>query len=165
MQIQVKEGLWHAQAIAETNQCKRSKHILLRHEESNCLPSMEIGTLSIDGGALYVRACGKDDISENKLKAKLMEMGQASILESIRNMAVSTRKSIGAVFFPVEMGDGEYKVYVDDALKYTSPKITQKTKKFNTGNIDLTGANYVKIVVEKGEYGCTIISDLLLKNK
>ena len=123
MQIQVKEGLWHAQAIAETNQCKRSKHILLRHEESNCLPSMEIGTLSIDGGALYVRACGKDDISENKLKAKLMEMGQASILESIRNMAVSTRKSIGAVFFPVEMGDGEYKVYVDDAKKATAIKI------------------------------------------
>lgn len=56
------------------------------------------------------------------------------------------------------------KVYVDDVVKYTSPKITQKTVKFNTGDIDLSGANFIKIVVEKGEHGCTIVSDILLKN-
>ena len=56
------------------------------------------------------------------------------------------------------------KVYVDDELEYTSPDITQKTAKFNTGNIDLTGASYVKVVVEKGAYGCVILSDMLLKN-
>ena len=55
------------------------------------------------------------------------------------------------------------KVYVDDKLKYTSPTITKKTKKFNTGDIDLTGADYLKIVVEKGEHGCVIISDVLLE--
>ncbi|MBO7254560.1 MAG: protein kinase, partial [Clostridia bacterium] len=57
------------------------------------------------------------------------------------------------------------KVYVDDVLVYTSPQITQKTAKFNTGAIDVSNADYIKIVGEIGAYGCTIISDVLLKNK
>ena len=62
------------------------------------------------------------------------------------------------------------KVYAyDDAtqdwtLKYTSPGITQKTARFNTGEIDMTNVNYMKIEVEKDEYGCVILSDVLLKN-
>jgi hypothetical protein len=57
------------------------------------------------------------------------------------------------------------KIYVDDRLVYTSPKITQKTAKFNTGDIDVSNANYVKIVAEIDVYGCIIISDALLVNK
>ncbi len=62
------------------------------------------------------------------------------------------------------------KVYAyDDAtqdwtLKYTSPGITQKTARFNTSEIDMTNVNYMKIEVEKDEYGCVILSDVLLKN-
>lgn len=55
------------------------------------------------------------------------------------------------------------KVYVDDKLKYTSPAITKKTQKFSTGDIDVTGADYLKIVLEKEKYGCVIISDVLLE--
>ena len=61
-------------------------------------------------------------------------------------------------------GGSNVMVYVDDVLVYTSPRVTQKTEKFNTGEIDLSNAAYVKIVAEIGEYGCSIISDVLLKN-
>lgn len=55
------------------------------------------------------------------------------------------------------------KIYVDDVLVYTGG-ITQKSAKTNTGEIDLTDAKYLKIVIEKSDYGCVIISDVLLKN-
>ncbi len=54
------------------------------------------------------------------------------------------------------------KVYVDDELKYTSPAITQKTKKFGSGKIDIADATYLKIVVEVGDYGCIILSDVVV---
>jgi tetratricopeptide (TPR) repeat protein len=57
------------------------------------------------------------------------------------------------------------KIYADDRLVYTSPKITKKTSKFNTGDIDVSNANYIKIVAEIGGYGCIIVSDALLVNK
>ena len=58
------------------------------------------------------------------------------------------------------------KVYLDDVLVYTSPAITQKTELFSTGNIDVSNASYLKIVVEiGGKYGCVILSDVFLKNK
>lgn len=56
------------------------------------------------------------------------------------------------------------KVYADDILCYTSPAITQKTQLFNTEQIDISGAQYVKIVIEMKAYGCIIISDVLLVN-
>ena len=56
------------------------------------------------------------------------------------------------------------KVYANDELVYTSNPITQKTERFYTGDIDISGADYVKIVVEVGGYGCTIISDVLMTN-
>lgn len=62
-------------------------------------------------------------------------------------------------------GSAVVKVYVDDVLVYTSPTITQKTERFNTGDIDLSQATYVKIVVDVAGHSCTILSDALLKNK
>lgn len=56
------------------------------------------------------------------------------------------------------------KVYADDVLVYTSPAISQKTARFNTGDIDISQASYIKIVAEVDEHSCTIISDVLLKN-
>lgn len=58
------------------------------------------------------------------------------------------------------------KVYVDDVLQYTSSAITQKTERFSTGEIDVSNANYVKIVVEfDGTHTCLILSDAVLRNK
>jgi len=54
------------------------------------------------------------------------------------------------------------KVYVDDELRYTSPVITQKTKKFCSDKIDLKNAEYMKVIVEVSGYGCIIMSDALL---
>lgn len=62
-----------------------------------------------------------------------------------------------------QSGAAVVKIYVDDVLAYTSQTLTQKTTRFNTGAIDLTGADYVKIVVELEGYSCTIISNVLLK--
>ncbi|MBR4308130.1 MAG: protein kinase [Oscillospiraceae bacterium] len=57
------------------------------------------------------------------------------------------------------------KIYADDVLVYSCPAIGQKTAKFNTGKIDISGASYVKAVVEIGPGGCVILSDILLENK
>ena len=56
-------------------------------------------------------------------------------------------------------------VYVNDVLAYTAPAITQKTARFNSGNINISNANYIKIVVKVEGYGCVILSDVMLKNK
>ena len=63
-----------------------------------------------------------------------------------------------------QSGSAVVRIYVDDILMYTSQTINQKTTKFNTGEIDLTGADYVKVVVELKGYSCTIVSDVLLKD-
>ena len=55
------------------------------------------------------------------------------------------------------------KVYVDDVLVYTGT-ITQRSDKMSTGDIDLTNAQYLRIVIEKDNYGCVILSDVMLKN-
>ena len=62
-----------------------------------------------------------------------------------------------------EGGKTVIEVYADDELVYTSPEINQKTEKFNTGKIDIGGADYIKIKASVGGYSCTIISDVLLK--
>jgi len=56
------------------------------------------------------------------------------------------------------------KVYVDDKLMYTSDTITQKTSLFKVENIDLSGASYLKIVIEMTNECGIILSDLLLRN-
>lgn len=61
-----------------------------------------------------------------------------------------------------ESGSACVKIYVGENLVYTSQNVTQKTTQFNTGEIDLTGADYVKIVVDLEGYGCIIVSDILL---
>ena len=55
------------------------------------------------------------------------------------------------------------KIYVDDVLVHTT-NVQQKSAKVNTGSIDVSNANYLKIVVEKAQYGCVILSDALLVN-
>ncbi len=55
-------------------------------------------------------------------------------------------------------------VYVDDVLVYTAT-ITGKTAKIDSGAIDLLGATYLKIVVDKNDYGCIILSNLMLTPK
>lgn len=131
VQIQAKEGLWQVQTMVEASQSKRTKYALLRHEESNSLPSVEIGTLSIDGGALYLRACGKDKRSEKRIKDGLAEMGQSTILEGIENIGVSTRRSIAAAFLLAETGDGRYKVYVDNSDEASAIRIELGTVERN----------------------------------
>ena len=61
-------------------------------------------------------------------------------------------------------GSAVVKIYIDDVLSYTSEPLTQKTQRFNTGEIDLTGATYLKVVVEVQGHSCTILSNVLLKN-
>ncbi len=56
------------------------------------------------------------------------------------------------------------RVYVDDVLVYTAT-ITGKTAKIDSGAIDLLGATYLKIVVDKNDYGCIILSNLMLTPK
>ena len=55
------------------------------------------------------------------------------------------------------------KIYVDDTLVYTGT-ISQKSERTSTGDLDITNATYIKIVIEKGKYGCVILSNILLKN-
>lgn len=57
------------------------------------------------------------------------------------------------------------KIFVDDELKYTSPVINQKTKKFNIGEIDISNAEYIKIVADVSAKGCVILSDVMLTKK
>jgi len=57
------------------------------------------------------------------------------------------------------------KVYVDDVLVYTSKDITQKTARFNSGEIDISKADYVRIEFDIGGHGCIIFSDAVLTNK
>ena len=63
-----------------------------------------------------------------------------------------------------EEGSAVVKFYVNDELVHTVPTVTQKTERFNTGEIDISEADYVKIVVEVKPHGCIIISDVLLEN-
>ncbi len=63
-----------------------------------------------------------------------------------------------------ENGSATIKIYADDNLIYTSPTVTQKTTKFSTNSINISGATYIKIVAELKGQSCTIISDVLLEN-
>lgn len=55
-------------------------------------------------------------------------------------------------------------VYADDVVVYTSPEITYKTAKFNTGEIDISGASFIKILIDQENLSCsTILSDMVLK--
>ena len=61
-------------------------------------------------------------------------------------------------------GTAYIQIYIDDNLIYTSPTITKETGVINTGGIQIDNAGYLKIVVTLGGYGCTIISDAILKS-
>ena len=52
-------------------------------------------------------------------------------------------------------------VYVDNVLRYVSPAINQKTGVTNV-EVDINGATYLKIVIQKGSYGCIMLSDAVL---
>lgn len=61
-----------------------------------------------------------------------------------------------------ESGSAYIKIYADERLVYTSKNVAQKTTKFKTGEIDLTGVDYVEVVAVVN--GCIIISNVVLKN-
>lgn len=52
-------------------------------------------------------------------------------------------------------------VYADGTLVYTSPRIVRKTEPWQI-EIDIHDAEYLKIVLNKGEYGCLMLSDVVL---
>lgn len=53
-------------------------------------------------------------------------------------------------------------VYVDDELVYTSPEIGRKTDAV-TFSVDITGAEYIKIVIQRESWSCSVIlSDVQL---
>ena len=52
-------------------------------------------------------------------------------------------------------------VYADGTLVYTSPKIVRKSEPWQI-DIDIHGAEYLKIVLNKGGYGCLMLSDVVL---
>ncbi len=54
------------------------------------------------------------------------------------------------------------KIFVDDKLVYTSPAVTRKSNIISVPDIPLVGATYLKIVVDKGDYGCLMLSDAKL---
>lgn len=59
-------------------------------------------------------------------------------------------------------GASYVQIYVDNVIKYTSPLITAKGGTYDT-TVDLTGADYLKIVINKGDNGCIMLSDVILK--
>lgn len=52
-------------------------------------------------------------------------------------------------------------ILVDDVVRYTTPLIKARSGVYHA-HVDLRGAEYMKIVIHKGEHGCLIISDALL---
>lgn len=61
-----------------------------------------------------------------------------------------------------QSGSSQVMVYAGDDVVYISESVTQKSTKFNTGEIDLTGTDYVKIVAKISGKGYLIISNVLL---
>lgn len=59
-------------------------------------------------------------------------------------------------------GKSYVQVYVDNVIQYTSPLITAKGGTYST-TVDVKGAEYLKIVIVKGDYGCLMLSDVNLK--
>lgn len=59
-------------------------------------------------------------------------------------------------------GASYVQIYVDNVIKYTSPLITAKGGTYDT-TVDLTSADYLKIVINKGDNGCIMLSDVILK--
>lgn len=49
-------------------------------------------------------------------------------------------------------------IYVDDVIRYTSPLVKSKGGVYRV-HVDLRGADYMSIVINKGSYGCVMISD------
>lgn len=111
----VKAGLWCVERV--------KADILLRHPESVSETDMEAGRISIDAGALYLRAGGKDRRAESRIRSALVEMDDADILNNIKRMALSTRRGVPAAFCMTVTGDGEYKVYVDNLEETTAIRI------------------------------------------
>lgn len=55
-------------------------------------------------------------------------------------------------------------IYADDVMIYKSPEVNYKTTKFNTGEIDISGASFIKISINSSTSADTILSDIMLKN-
>lgn len=55
-------------------------------------------------------------------------------------------------------------IYADDR-KIFSGSINQKSEKTSTGDLDISGVTYLKIVIEKDKSGCIILSDAKLKKE
>lgn len=55
-------------------------------------------------------------------------------------------------------------IFVNGNHRYTSKWISQKTEPFNFPAIDISDADYLKIVVHVGGYGCIMISEVTLSN-
>ena len=63
-----------------------------------------------------------------------------------------------------ENGSSYIQVYVDNVLRYTSPRIKQKTEPMQVSNIEISDATYVKIVVKVGADACLMLSDVVVSN-
>lgn len=70
-------------------------------------------------------------------------------------MNVAPYKDIG------EDATGYVQIYADDVLVQTSPVITRKTDAVSV-SANISGADYIKIVVQKDYYGSIILSNILL---
>jgi len=127
------------------------------------------GSISWDNG--YPENTRGDDYTKAKNYSILHENNHySSSTYSVEYFVNKQYSSLSLNIAPaVDFGSSctsHVKIYLDDVLVYTSPTITQKTVLFNTGNLDLSNASYLKIVIEIGaDYGCLIVSDALLKNK
>ena len=60
-----------------------------------------------------------------------------------------------------ENGYGWFQVYADEVLIYSSPLVVRKTDAF-TFSIDVTNADYLKLVISLGGHSAVILSDVLL---
>ncbi len=53
------------------------------------------------------------------------------------------------------------RIYADNVVRYTSDKVGQRTQPYNI-KVDISDAEYIKIVVKVGGYGCIMLSDVKL---
>lgn len=118
VKVQAREGSWRVWFAQEDG-----GYILLRHVESEAVPSERIGTIGLDAGALYLRVCGKDKRAEKRIRDTLMEMGLSPVLEKTEKIAASCRRGVAAAFLRTQSGDGDYEVYVDDTDEASSINI------------------------------------------
>lgn len=99
--------------------------------------------------------CGylADDVSRN---------GEYFVNKQYSSFSLDVAPYLG---FEERGGPANVKIYADDVLVYSSPTITLKTQKFNTGEIDISNTDYLKVCVDIEGYENIIISNAVLKPK